>query len=75
MALALQRQRAEQRLEGWGLGASIPTSERDAAQRSLQRAASQLSDAVQMLEPYRLLNRGFVRNARRGTQEETTPPV
>jgi hypothetical protein len=51
------------------------TSERDAAQRSLQRAASQLSDAVQMLEPYRLLNRSLFRNVRRGTQEETTPPA
>lgn len=51
------------------------TSERDAAQRSLQRAASQLSDAVRMLEPYRLLNRGLFRNVHRGTAERTTPPT
>lgn len=53
------------------------TSERDAAQRSLQRAATQLSDAVLALEPYRLLNRGLFRNVRRGAGDgpATTPPA
>lgn len=51
------------------------TSERDAAQSSVQRAAAQLSDAVRMLEPYRLLNRGVFRHAHRRPQEGTTPPA
>ena len=52
------------------------TSERDAAQHSVQRAATQLSDAVRALEPYRLLNRGLFRNVHRGAQDgsATTPP-
>ncbi len=49
------------------------TSERDAAQRSLQRAAIQLSDAVRALEPYRLLNRGLFRNVHRGAKD--SPPA
>lgn len=39
------------------------TSERNEAQRSLQRAASQLADAVRGLEPYSLLNRGLFQKA------------
>jgi len=35
------------------------TTERNEAQRSVQRAASQMADAVQMLEPYRLLHDGL----------------
>ncbi|MGB3442689.1 MAG: MASE1 domain-containing protein [Actinophytocola sp.] len=57
------------------------TSERNEAERSLQRAASQLSDAVRMLEPYSLLNRGLFRKAFRYRDEQgdpttgpTTPP-
>jgi integral membrane sensor domain MASE1 len=38
------------------------TSERNEAQRSLQRAASQLGDAIQTLEPYRLLHNGVVQH-------------
>lgn len=38
------------------------TSERDAAQYELQRAVSQLSDAVRTLEPYSLLKRGMFQN-------------
>ena len=35
------------------------TTERNEAQRSVQRAAAQMADAVQMLEPYRLLHDGL----------------
>ncbi|GAB1510199.1 MASE1 domain-containing protein [Actinophytocola sp. KF-1] len=41
-------------------------SERDAAERALERAAAQLSDAVRMLEPYSLLSSGQFRRAFRG---------
>ena len=41
------------------------TGERDEAERALQRAAAQLSDAVRMLEPYSLLNRGLVQRVLR----------
>ena len=39
------------------------TTERNEAQRSLQRAATQMADAVQMLEPYRLLHDGLFQRA------------
>jgi integral membrane sensor domain MASE1 len=35
------------------------TTERNEAQRSVQRAAAQMADAVRMLEPYRLLHDGL----------------
>jgi integral membrane sensor domain MASE1 len=35
------------------------TAERNEAQRQVQHAASQMADAVQMLEPYRLLHDGL----------------
>jgi integral membrane sensor domain MASE1 len=48
-------------------------SERDAAQRSLRAAATQLSDAVRTLEPYRLLNSGLFQQAL-GERAAAGPP-
>lgn len=39
------------------------STERNAAQRTMRLAAAQLTDAVQMLEPYRLLNSGLLQRA------------
>lgn len=46
------------------------TNERDEAQHSLQRAVSQLSDAVATLEPYSLLRNGLIRHV---LHERDTP--
>jgi integral membrane sensor domain MASE1 len=53
------------------------TSERNEAQLLVQRAAAQMADAVQMLEPYRLLHDGLfeqVFSERDSTGERTVPP-
>lgn len=49
------------------------TSERNEAQHSLQRAATQLSDAVRMLEPYSLLNRGLFQRVLREREPHEAP--
>lgn len=46
------------------------TSERDEAQRMVRHAASQMADAVRMLEPYRLLQQVF---AERDATDQHTP--
>ncbi len=50
-------------------------SERDAAERALERAAAQLSEAVRMLEPYSLLRGGLFGRAfrARGARESPSP--
>ncbi|MFI7673373.1 MASE1 domain-containing protein [Actinophytocola sp. NPDC049390] len=47
-------------------------SERDAAERALERAAAQLSEAVRMLEPYSLLSNGLFGRAF-GRRERPAP--
>lgn len=46
-----------------GLLLAAIISERDAAERALERAATQLSEAVRGLEPYSLLSRGLFQRA------------
>jgi integral membrane sensor domain MASE1 len=46
-----------------GLLLAAIISERDAAERALERAVNQLSDAVRALEPYSLLSRGLFQRA------------
>ena len=46
-----------------GLLLAAIISERDAAERALERAAAQLSEAVRGLEPYSLLSRGLFQRA------------
>lgn len=46
-----------------GLLLAAIISERDAAERALERAVAQMSDAVRALEPYSLLSRGLFRRA------------
>jgi integral membrane sensor domain MASE1 len=52
------------------------TTERDEAQRSVRAVATQLADAVQTLEPYRLLNNGLFQQAlgERGTTGPVAAP-
>jgi integral membrane sensor domain MASE1 len=54
------------------------TTERNESQRQVQRAASQISDAVRMLEPHRLLHDGLLLQSfgqREATRQRTVPPV
>jgi integral membrane sensor domain MASE1 len=54
------------------------TTERNESQRAVQRAASQLSDAVRMLEPHSLLHDGLfqqVFSERDTTHRPTVPPI